>query len=327
MDWKRYYRKELATPAIQREIDDRLSVEKGDDSIDALIAQGSIMSFPHTSAAHAVPLQARVIAALYRLRVKRVIALGVLHTSALPAPYDNYHRMVMDTGRSNNERQRAWASLRGAFVPDLLKVETAFGKLPLHPFDADGTNLVRVDKVGIMEHEFSLDTFFSLLVRYAQLHAMPPIPVTAVYVGMTREPVSGSFTDATELADLLCTLRAPDTAIVTTGDIVHYGTAYTPVEKMEGRSTDARELEAFFKSQCEEALALALTDQNFDGAFTRSIEVLRNDQRYILPVVTAYLGVDAGFRILSFSLSDYATILSVSPPCFVASALVAFIPR
>jgi hypothetical protein len=326
MDWKTYYNAELLTPGTRAEVEDLLSLRTSNDSIDALVSEGAIMSFPHTAAAYAAPLQARVVASLYRLRVKRVIALGVLHTSALSAPFDEQYRTVIDGGRSDDERRRAWGTLRGAFMPDVDEIDTAFGALSLRPLEIEGTDLVRSDKGGITAREFSLDTFFSLLVRHSQLHAIPQIPVTALYVGMTRDPIDGSFAVADGIADYLRTVCELDTAIVTTGDVVHYGTAYPAKGKIEERPTHARELEAFFRMETEKTLSLALEGKNLGGAFERSTEVLQNDQRYILPVISAYLGGDAGFRIFSFSLSDYATILGVSPPCYVASALVAFIP-
>lgn len=327
MDWKTYYNDELLTPATREEVESLLSLRTSDDSIDALISEGAIPSFPHTAAAYAAPLQARVVASLYRLRVKHVIALGVLHMSALPAPFNEQYRTIMDERREDNERQQALGALRGAFMPDADEIDTAFGALSLRSLDIKDTDLVRSDEGGITAREFSLDSFFSLLVRHAQLHSIPQIPVTPLYVGMTRDPIDGSFAVANGIANYLRTVCEPDTAIVTTGDIVHYGTAYPATGKMEERKTHARELEAFFRLETEKTLSLALEDKNLGSAFERSTEVLQNDQRYILPVISAYLGGDAGFRIFSFSLSDYARILDVSPPCYVASALVAFVPR
>ena len=88
----------------------------------------------------------------------------------------------------------------------------------------------------------------------------------------------------------------------------------------------AEQLEPFFRRECERILSLAVTKQDLDGAFRDSNEILRSDQRYILPVIAKYIGDDAGFKILSFSLSDYSQILETTRPCIVASALVAYVP-
>jgi len=323
MDWKTYYRNEMLEPATKTYLERLFVASKEDEDIDALVKRGAVLSFPHTAARYIGPLQARVISALYRSRIKRVIALGVLHTSTLPGPYDEHYRTALDDERPSSKRQEAYAALRGGFVPDCRVIKTAFGTIPCEEIDGALTNSVRIDRAGVLKNEFSLDSFFSLMSLYARVHRMLPIPVLPIYVGMTRDPVSGSFDVADDLADILRSIRDPDTAIVTTGDIVHYGTAYTPVEKM--LNLEEEQLEPFFRLECERILVLAIEKQDLDGAFRDSNEILRSDQRYILPVIAKYLGSDAQSEILSFSLSDYSQILNTARPCVVALALVAYV--
>ena len=324
MDWKAYYRNEMSQPATKAYLEGLFSSLEQDKEIDSLLRRGAILSFPHTAAHYIGPLQARVVSALYRLGIKRVIALGVLHTSTLPAPYNEYYRTALDDERPSSRRQQAYAALQGGFVPDCRVIEAAFGTIPCEGIASRQMEGVRIDRMGVLQNEFSLDSFFSLMSLYAKVRRMLPIPVLPVYVGMTRDPLSGSFAAADDLADFLRSMVTPDTAIVTTGDIVHYGTAYTPAEKM--LDLDEEKLEPFFRRECERIFSLAITKQDLDGAFHDSNEILRSDQRYILPAIAKYLGQNAEFRILSFSLSDYSQILETARPCVVASALVAYVP-
>ena len=324
MDWKTYYHNEMAQPATKEYLAGLLASFKEDRDMDALVERGAILSFPHTAARYIGPLQTRVVSSLYRMGIKRVIALGVLHTSTLPSPYDEMYRVALDGERSANERLEAYASLRGGFVPECDQMDTAFGGIPCGGIAQDQAVGVRTDRMGVLKNEFSLDSFFSLISLYAQEHAISPIDVSPLYVGMTRDPVNGSFAAAADIADLLRSMRGPDTAIVTTGDIVHYGTAYTPQEEM--LDVQEEELEPFFRRECERVLALAIEKQDLDGAFRDSNEILRSDQRYILPIIAKHFEARGQAKILSFSLSNYAEILNSERPCFVASALVAYNP-
>ncbi len=324
MDWKSYYRDEMLQPGIGTYLEGLFAASQEGEEIDILVRRGAILSFPHTAVHYIGPLQTRVVSALYRAGVKRVVALGVLHTSVLPAPYDALYRTAVDDERSSHERLDAFASLRGGFVPDCREIDTAFGKIPCERIAGTPTKDLRVDRIGVLRNEFSLDSFFSLMALYARVYGRAPIPVSPLYVGMTRDPVNGSFDVADGLADLLEGVLDSDTAIVTTGDLVHYGTAYTPAEEMLDLAEE--ELEPFFRRECARILELAVCKQDLDEAFCDSNEILRSDQRYILPVIAKYIGPDATFKILSFSLSDYSAILDVKHPCAVASALVVFIP-
>ena len=324
MDWKRYYRDEMLDEQTRDYLEALLADLNGDEEIDSLIERGAILSFPHTAAHYIGPLQARVVSGLYRNGIERVVALGVLHASPLPAPYAELYRTALDEERSSAERLHAYSVLCGGFSPDRDAIDTSFGRIPCQSIARAGQRGVRTDRAGLLANEFSLDSFFSLMALYARVHGVPPIPVSPIYVGMTRNPLSGSFEVAGDLAWLLRGSRDDRTAIVTTGDIVHYGTAYTPAEKMLDLEED--QLEPHFRAESQRIISLAMEKRDLAGAFLDSNEILRSDQRYILPVVCQYLGNRAQFKILSFSLSDYSLILNTPRPCVVASALVAYIP-
>jgi len=320
VDWKSYYRRELVDPKNKAMLEGFFAT---DEHLAELIGEGALISFPHTALSYVGPLQARVVTGLYRAGVSRVIALGVLHTSVLPAPYLEYLNRLNDPSGAPEERKAAFSQLAGAFFPPGKKVTTPFGDLPLIP--GSPARLIRED-TGILENEFSLDTFFSLLSFYAARRRVKPIPVLPLYVGLTYDPVNGSFSVADALAHAIQEGRTPGTAVVTTGDLVHYGTAYSDPERIAKMPKEKETLEAYFLPEVKKVIALGLAG-DLKAAFERSRETLASDQRYILPVISYLLGPGTGFEILHFELSDYAGILSVGPPCYVASSLIAFIPR
>ena len=322
MDWKAYYRAEREREHNRAVIADYFAAAATDPEVDRALGRGAILSFPHTALAYAGPLQARVIAGLVRAGVTRIIALGVLHTSVLPEPYAGYRALIADPTGDTAARAAAAAALTGAFVPSGDEIATSFGPVPLVPFTAG--DAIRADD-DILKNEFSLDTFLSLLAVHAARMGIDPPPVAPIYVGLTYDPVHDSFAAATAVARALQSLVTPSTAIVTTGDLVHYGTAYSDPERIAAMPTDRRTLEEYFLPEVENTIARGLAGDHM-AAFTRAQATLASDQRYVLPVIAELLGPGANYRIIHFELSDYAGILSVAPPCYVASSLVAFIP-
>ena len=146
-----------------------------------------------------------------------------------------------------------------------------------------------------------------------------------LYVGLTRDP-SGSYETASKLAACIAHRCDERTAVVATGDLVHYGNAYCGAEEMRRLPADLRSLTPHFLSQVRDVLSLGLSRRDYDAFHDASTRVLKSDQWNVLPVVAEFLGVGAEFEILSFALSDYASILGVAPPCLVASTLAAFLP-
>ena len=60
---------------------------------------------------------------------------------------------------------------------------------------------VRRDSVGLLDSEFSLDTFTAVLRLGADVFGAKPIALERIFVGMTRRPVDGEYTVAADLAD------------------------------------------------------------------------------------------------------------------------------
>lgn len=322
-NWKPYYRHELKLPSAHRFLSDSFAYAEEQAPLEPFIEAGSILSFPHTALHYAGPLQARVVVGLRRAGIRRIILLGVLHAWGHAASSVAY-KTAMSDQEQPSQRIAAFDRLKGAFVSDDSVYQTPFGRVPFASITTPYAPSIRGDDEGLLKDEFSLDTFMSLLSFYYQLHGEQPPAVTPLYIGMTRNPVTDSFEVASQVASSIKEMLSPTTAIVATGDLVHYGTAYTPKERMEGMPEDREGLTKYFRREVEKTLHLALTERTYGEAFNRCNVLLNNDQRYLLPVVAEALADSAGYEILSFDFSDYTKILSTAPPCVVVSALVAY---
>ncbi|MEN6370146.1 MAG: hypothetical protein ABFD77_10705 [Thermotogota bacterium] len=316
MDWKPYYRRECAAPEA-RDAMARWVLEGADASIAAAVRRGAVLSFPHTALAYAGPLQARAVRSLFDAKVERILALGVLHSGGV-----DVYRTALDVRESASRRADAFRVVRGAFFRPDAAAETPLGAVPLWRPN-DSSDVARFERGALLDAEFSLDTFLTVCRAGADALGQRPLPVLAAYVGMTRDPVSGAFTAADELAAWIQAERDAKTAVVTTGDLVHYGTGYGETW-VAGAPADRGVLVAGIRPAVEDCLEAALTRGDRAGAYALSRGRLLNDQREILPTLAAYLGVPAPFEVLSFDLSDYAPILGVAAPCFVASALARY---
>ncbi len=328
MDWKNFYRDELACPEGRtqvREIFDSLAAS--DEEVDSALRRRAVLSFPHTSVRYSGPVTGRVVAALYRAGARRVIALGVLHGQCTPLPYRDlfreYHRLTAVPARGDKLAREIFETFRGAFAPPP-PLSTVFGDVPRFEPQGAGESPLRED-AGMLANEFSLDTFLSFMAFQACRLECDPIPVFPVYVSMTRDP-DGSFEAAGELARWLRAAAPRGTAVVTTADLVHYGHAYSAADEMHGMPTDPLDLTRHFRDHVEQTLAMALKERDYERSHQACSTTLKSDHRHVLPILAEYLGRGARHRLLSFALSDYQGILGVPPPCVVASALAAYFP-
>jgi len=321
MDWKPYYRGEIESMS-GRETVETLLRGAVPGAIDELLIGEAIVSFPHTALRYAGPLQARVVRMIYRLGIERVIALGVLHGSSVAV-----YKKASDAKAPTEQRRAACDAVSGGFLLPSESIVTPSGDLPIDPAVPSEEVPVRVDSAGILTDKFSLDTFFALMRREADRCGVSPIPVFPIFIGLTRDPIDRSFDVARRIGEwvrsIACeTHGGPATAVVATGDLVHYGTAYgtsdaTPAEPLP-------EIERRFRREVDRVLSAALTERDWELAYRLSHDMLHNDQREISAVISEVLG-SATHGVLHFELSDYAKILDTAPPCLVASALIAYI--
>ncbi len=323
MNWKSYYLNELRSPNIEKQLSDIFADVEGKATPVPRISPGNILSFPHTALRYAGPLQARVVVGLWRAKVKRIIALGVFHAWGHEISAKTYS-LAMDETQEAAQRVAAFEELRGAFVPPVSVHETPFGPISLTPPSSSFSTALRTDTNGLLASEFSLDTFMSLLSFYYRSQGEDPPVLIPLYIGMTRNPVTGSFATASQLAATLQSMWLPGVAVVATGDLVHYGTAYSTQRRMMGMPTNHNELSLYFQREVKHTLEISLKEREYTEAFGHCDTLLNNDQRYLLPVIAEIFPRRAGYELLSFSLSDYSAILNAAKPCVVASALVLY---
>jgi len=323
--WKPYYRREFDLPGTADYLEMVFSRAEKAPFLDHFINNGAILSFPHTALHYAALAQSRVVVALYRAGVKRIVALGVLHVWGHTASSSLY-RQAMNEEESPSLRRDAFSALAGAFVPPHPFLQTPFGVIPLAFSPLPKNDTICQDRSQLLEEEFSLDTFLSLLNYYYLLHNQSLPEIVPLYIGMTRNPLTNSFETASQIARVIQKITSPETAVVATGDIVHYGTGYSPKEVMNEMPASMEELEKVFREEIDVVLNLVLKRKDYVQAFSKLDQLLNNDQRYLLPVISECFGNDAGYDIISFQLSDYAAINKGDPPCFVASSLIAYKP-
>ena len=321
MEWKPYYRNEFNAPGTREYLEKVFSEAERDFSLDDLIAAGSVLSFPHTALHHVAKQHARVVVALYRTGVEQLIALGVLHLWGHAASSALYSQAMSPT-QDEFSRRRAFSALAGAFTPSDPVMRTPFGEISLEL--APTNEVVKRDDRGFLQEEFSLDTFFSLLQYYYMLHNRPLPRITTLYIGMTRDPITGSFAVAEKVAVAVRSMMGAKTTVVATGDVIHYGHGYSPQELINSMPGDVGELSRSLRDDLEEVLDLVISRREYQRAFPRLDAFLNNDQRYLLPVIAELNGKKSSYTILSFQLSDYSVINNVDPPCMVASSLVAY---
>ena len=318
MNWKSYYRNELAEPAWEERLTGWLK-QGSDRRLDHVLASGGIPSVPHTAAGYSGRMITRLVSSLYETGVQRVLALGVLHAGMLPQA-----RIARDPNRPLDERRKAVDLLSGLIMPVEERIDTAYGSLPAWR-PAEDPGVAAVDRHGVLASEFSLDTLASTLALEARIQGCAPLPLLQAYVGLIRDPIDGGFHLADSVADWVRHHWTPGTAVVTTGDLVHFGTAYGMAEDDTRQGCHFEVLASLFREEVSAMLASGI-HRNDEVAYRRGSDDLHSDQREILPVLARLLGTNAGAEILEFSLSDYAGILSSPPPCLVASVLVAYSP-
>jgi len=325
MKWKSYYRREFDLLGTRDYLNMVFSRAEKDTPLDSLINAGSILSFPHTALCYAAMHHARVIVSLYRAGVEQVITLGVLHVWGHPASSSLY-RQAMDSEEEASVRQEAFSVLAGAFWPADSLMRTPFGNISVALAPLPESDVLRCDVQGLLAEEFSLDTFFSLLQYYYLLHDQPLPRIVPLYIGMTRDPLTGSFAIAGQVAAAVRSMITAKTAVVATGDVTHYGSGYSSQKTMAGMSTDADELKKTLRDELDKVLTQTVDKREYRLAFPALDKFLNNDQRYLLPVIAELLGNGAEHDVISFELSDYSSINNVAAPCVVASSLVAYSP-
>ncbi|UCF10437.1 MAG: hypothetical protein JSW65_01790, partial [Candidatus Bipolaricaulota bacterium] len=283
IDWKAHYAAELEGPAAWLAIAGRLRRARPDADLVRELEAGAILSFPHTFLRAAAPLQMPVLVALRAAGIRRVVALGVIHGAFLNPSYRE--RFAAAAGEPPEHAETAYAELCGGWLPCVAEHPTPHGEIALWQPQEIVAEGIRRAPAGLLDDEYSLDTFLTLARLQADAHDEPPLEICPVYVGPTRHPLTGSFSVAAAMAEAVRTVLGSETAVVATGDLVHYGwEVYEQHDRsLDGLSPDG--IEEHFRGLTAETLATALREGGLQEAFARSVRDLANDQRYILPVI------------------------------------------
>lgn len=289
--------------------------------------RGAVLSFPHTTLASSGPIVARIAAALHREGIERIILLGVLHSGSLPRHAQDAFRTALDSASPDRKRRSALEVIGGAFLPARTDARRNPNRRQLPQLDwshAD-TAVFRVDEQGVTDHEFSLDTILAILDAYANRFPQFSPEVLPIYVGVSQCPQASYFVCGGEIAAALSEFRTPTTAVLATGDMIHYGPFYGLTIPGASETSD-RDAFSLLRGRLESLLGRALSAGSVDDETFRLASVLGNDQRFVLPVLAAWLGPNSSARLLSLEMIDYSTILSAPSPCFVAAALAEYVP-
>lgn len=256
--------------------------ERLDRAPEVLLPAGGALVFPHTMLSVTGHLTAAVARAVVRAGADEVLALGVLHGGR----------------RSQAELvKRARGGEQSARI-ELRKIHA--GDDPL------------------CEEEFSLDNFVALLELAARREGKKPPRVHARYpflVGDDPEHLPG-IGDVAKLAD-----RMP---VVATTDPIHHGNGYGTALEALRRETD--EATCTWAHGCIES-QLDLLARGQWSAFARLTAEVRSDFRDVGPVL-GWLSRRGGAStvvtgsILELHLVDYAEVLGVDAPTWVAGPLM-----
>jgi len=169
--------------------------------------------------------------------------------------------------------------------------------------------------------EFSLDNFEYIAKMYARVNKLKPIKIKKVYP--PRKENDKSYIQTLKKAGEVLRAKFDDkTAVVMTGDLVHYGYGYLTAEEKEcGRIIDDEGYEKTINTWVNEGLDLVYHKKDYEQFLKKqwSLEV-KNDQVAVAIMASAFLGENLDYKIIYKKLSDYSEIVEPhKKPTVVAS--------
>jgi hypothetical protein len=173
-----------------------------------------------------------------------------------------------------------------------------------------------------IEREFSLDNFEYVLEQYARIHYQHEIPVRRKVfpfpaASRLRESVDALTTDLRQVIDA-------GTAVLTTGDLCHYGHGYAAFHSEP--VTVVPHPERGLSEKILSALS-ALYEKNDTEDFIRQSRALLSDHVAAAMLVKALLGERTALEVFELKFSDYAATLSAERPTLVASVFYGVVPK
>lgn len=172
--------------------------------------------------------------------------------------------------------------------------------------------------------EFSLDGFEHIARMYAKVNGAEPLEIEKIYPPLKEEgkPDVQTLEAAGEALREKVDSR---TAVVMTGDLVHYGHAYlrggeagyelAPKED----EIDVENHEKIMNTWIDEGLELVYHKKDYEAFLGKHKPVALNDQGRVAIMASSFLGDRLEYKIFYRKLSDYSDVLNAKKPTVVAS--------
>ncbi|MGA1822088.1 MAG: hypothetical protein ACMUIG_06145 [Thermoplasmatota archaeon] len=172
-----------------------------------------------------------------------------------------------------------------------------------------------------VKQEFSLDGFLDILDLAVEISGCSNPDVSSVYLPRKREIVNdieGTVSDLMDLGKEIARGLNENTALVMTGDLVHYGYGYGFEDPLE----DPTDL---INRWVREELDDVYLGKDYISYLPKSSSRM-SDHGYVAVAASAILGPDLRYEIISSENADYSRILQVPSPTLVASVLYGVYP-
>jgi hypothetical protein len=177
---------------------------------------------------------------------------------------------------------------------------------------------------GKKEQEFSLDGLVYVAKLYAEANNLMPLSFTEIYRQISVKDIAQRDRDIRLLIRKGGSLKNEldsDTAVVMTGDLVHYGYGYGDQSPQQLDS-----LPDILQSRITELLGVIYHKRDSLLFIEKSLAV-KNDQIAPAIIVNALFNSPLDYSIFSFMLSDYSPILKSASPTVVASVHYGVYPQ
>lgn len=178
------------------------------------------------------------------------------------------------------------------------------------------------------QKEFSLDGFEHIARMYAEVNGTEPLEIEKVYPPTPPKEYGKSEVQTLKAAGeaLRAKVVSSDTtAIVMTGDLVHYGHAY--LKSGKENEIDAENFEKTINSWIDEGLETVYHKNDYETFLSEHNPKALNDQGRVAIMASAFLGDKLEYKIFYRKLSDYSNVLGAKKPTLVASVFYGVQPK
>ncbi len=281
------------------------------------VENGGIISFPHTLLKFSSEMILEVARSMYSADISRIIALGVLHADTLPPESSTRLESLFEQTYTDSYKED-FTEFKGAFYR--AKDESAFGTLSRFE-PPESWEIIRQND-HLLEDEFCLDYLFNIIELTADVIDEQPIPLLPIYCGVSFDPATDSFQLAEGLAAEINQLNNEDTALLATGNLVHFGNNYNEPKVIREKPKAIKELGPLFYDKIEEAFTAVFTEKDYLKGFDLLHNELQSDQGLLLPVLSELFSpYTVDYHFYKYRLSDYSEVWEVQKPSVVATSM------